>query len=55
MIWNREVETAPRAGLRALQAERLRATVARARARVPRKQLETIAEGAIDLIREWSR
>jgi TetR/AcrR family transcriptional regulator, copper-responsive repressor len=27
----------------------------RARARVPRKQLETIAEGAIDLICEWSR
>ena len=35
MIWNRDVETAPRAALRALQAERLRATVTRARARVP--------------------
>ena len=35
MIWNREIETAPRAALRALQAERLAATVARARARVP--------------------
>jgi phenylacetate-CoA ligase len=35
VIWNRDVETAPRAALRALQAERLRATVARARARVP--------------------
>jgi phenylacetate-CoA ligase len=35
VIWNRDVETAPRAALRALQAERLRATVTRARARVP--------------------
>jgi phenylacetate-CoA ligase len=35
MIWNRDIETAPRAALRALQAGRLRATVARARARVP--------------------
>ena len=35
MIWNRDVETAPRAALRALQAERLRATVTRARERVP--------------------
>ncbi len=35
MIWNREIETAPRAALRALQAERLGATVAWARARVP--------------------
>jgi len=35
VIWNRDIETAPRAALRALQAERLRATVARARARVP--------------------
>jgi phenylacetate-CoA ligase len=34
VIWNRDIETAPRAALRALQAERLRATVARARARV---------------------
>lgn len=35
MIWNRDVETAPRAALRALQTVRLRATVAWARARVP--------------------
>jgi phenylacetate-CoA ligase len=35
MIWNREAETAPRATRRALQTERLRATVAWARARVP--------------------
>ena len=35
MIWNREIETAPRAALRALQGERLAAAVARARARVP--------------------
>ncbi len=35
MIWNREIETAPRAALRALQDERLAAAVARARARVP--------------------
>ncbi len=35
MIWNREIETAPRAALRTLQAERLVATVTRARARVP--------------------
>src|SRR5258706_293021 len=35
MIWNREAETASRATMRALQTERLRATVARARARVP--------------------
>lgn len=35
MIWNREVETMPREQLRALQSERLRATVARAYERVP--------------------
>ena len=35
MIWNRDAETASRATMRALQTERLRATVARARARVP--------------------
>ncbi|MGH7396804.1 MAG: phenylacetate--CoA ligase family protein [Candidatus Rokuibacteriota bacterium] len=35
MIWNRDAETAPRAAMRALQAERLRASVAWARARVP--------------------
>jgi len=35
MIWNRDAETAPRAALRALQAERLRASVAWARGRVP--------------------
>lgn len=35
MIWNRDAETAPRAARRALQAERLRASVAWARARVP--------------------
>ncbi|HEY7868706.1 MAG TPA: phenylacetate--CoA ligase, partial [Methylomirabilota bacterium] len=35
MIWNREAETASRAAMRALQTERLRATVAWARSRVP--------------------
>ena len=35
MIWNREAETASRAQIRALQASRLRASVARARERVP--------------------
>ena len=35
MIWNRDAETASRATMRALQTERLRATVAWARARVP--------------------
>jgi phenylacetate-CoA ligase len=35
VIWNPDVETAPRAELRARQAERLRASVAWARARVP--------------------
>jgi phenylacetate-CoA ligase len=35
MIWNREAETAPPAARRALQAERLRASVAWARGRVP--------------------
>ena len=35
MIWNRDAETASRPTMRALQTERLRATVARARARVP--------------------
>src|SRR5690242_7407263 len=35
MIWNRDVETAPRAALRDLQTGRLRATMAWARARVP--------------------
>ena len=35
MIWNREAETASRSAMRALQTERLRASVAWARARVP--------------------
>jgi phenylacetate-CoA ligase len=35
VIWNREAETAPRAVMRALQAGRLRASVAWARAHVP--------------------
>ncbi len=35
MIWNRDVETAPRGALRELQTGRLRATVTWARARVP--------------------
>jgi len=35
VIWNRDAETASRATMRALQTERLRATVAWARARVP--------------------
>jgi phenylacetate-CoA ligase len=35
VIWNREAEAAPRAAMRALQAERLRSAVAWARARVP--------------------
>src|SRR5512144_218282 len=55
MIWNREIESAPRAALRALQAERLRATVARARARVPfyRTALAAAAlrDGDVDLTR----
>ena len=55
MIWNRDIETAPRAALRALQAERLRATVARARARVPfyRSALAAagVREGDVDLTR----
>jgi len=55
MIWNRDIETAPRAALRALQAERLRATVARARARVPfyRAALAAagVREGDVDLTR----
>jgi phenylacetate-CoA ligase len=55
MIWNRDVETAPRAALRALQAERLRATVARARARVPfyRTALAGagVRDGDVDLTR----
>jgi phenylacetate-CoA ligase len=55
MIWNRDIETAPRAALRALQAERLRATVARARARVPfyRDVLAAagVRDGEVDLER----
>ena len=55
MIWNRDMETAPRAGLRALQAERLRASVAWARARVPfyREALDAarVKEDAVDLDR----
>jgi phenylacetate-CoA ligase len=55
MIWNRDIETAPRAALRALQAERLRATVARARARVPfyRTALAAggVRDGDVDLTR----
>ncbi|MEX2220631.1 MAG: phenylacetate--CoA ligase [Candidatus Rokuibacteriota bacterium] len=35
MIWNRDAETASRTAMRALQTERLRASVAWARARVP--------------------
>jgi phenylacetate-CoA ligase len=35
MIWNRAAETASRGAMRALQGDRLRATVARARTRVP--------------------
>ena len=48
MIWNRDIETAPRAALRALQAERLRATVARARARVPFYRAALAAAGLCD-------
>ncbi|HEX5529245.1 MAG TPA: phenylacetate--CoA ligase [Methylomirabilota bacterium] len=48
MIWNRDIETAPRAALRALQAERLRATVARARARVPFYRAALAAAGLRD-------
>ena len=48
MIWNREIESAPRAALRALQAERLRATVARARARVPFYRTALAAAGLRD-------
>ena len=48
MIWNREIETAPRAALHALQAERLRATVARARARVPFYRAALAASGLRD-------
>jgi phenylacetate-CoA ligase len=55
MIWNRDIETAPRAALRALQAERLRAIVARARARVPfyRSALAAagVRDGDVDLTR----
>ena len=55
MIWNRDMETAPRAGLRALQAERLRASVAWVRARVPfyREALDAarVKEDAVDLDR----
>jgi phenylacetate-CoA ligase len=55
MIWNRDMETAPRGGLRALQAERLRASVAWARARVPfyREALDAarVKEDAVDLDR----
>src|SRR5512143_2495951 len=48
MIWNRDIETAPRAALRALQAERLRATVARVRARVPFYRTALAAAGLRD-------
>jgi phenylacetate-CoA ligase len=48
MIWNRDIETAPRAALRALQAERLRATVAHARARVPFYRTALAAAGVRD-------
>jgi phenylacetate-CoA ligase len=55
MIWNRDVETAPRAALRALQTERLRASVAWARARVPfyREALAAarVKDDAVDLER----
>jgi phenylacetate-CoA ligase len=55
MIWNRDVETAPRAALRDLQAERLRASVAWARGRVPfyRDALAAagIKDGAVELDR----
>jgi phenylacetate-CoA ligase len=48
MIWDREAETAPRAAMRALQDERLRATVARARARVPFYRAALAAAGVKD-------
>jgi len=55
MIWNRDAETAPRAARRALQAERLRASVAWARARVPfyRDALASarVPDDAVDLDR----
>ncbi|MGH7373066.1 MAG: phenylacetate--CoA ligase family protein [Candidatus Rokuibacteriota bacterium] len=55
MIWNRDVETAPRAVLHALQAERLRASVAWARGRVPfyREALAAarVKDDAVDLDR----
>ncbi len=55
MIWNRDIETAPRAALRALQAERLRASVAWARGRVPfyREALAAarVKDDAVDLDR----
>jgi phenylacetate-CoA ligase len=55
MIWNREAETASRAARRALQAERLRASVGWARARVPfyRDALAAagVRDGTIDLER----
>src|SRR6185295_8826672 len=55
MIWNRDAETASRSAMRALQTERLRATVAWARARVPfyRDALATagVADEAVDLER----
>jgi len=55
MIWNHDVETAPRAALRALQTERLRASVAWVRARVPfyREALAAarVKDDAVDLDR----
>jgi phenylacetate-CoA ligase len=53
MIWDREAETASPAARRAVQVERLRATVIRARARVPfyRDALAGIPDDAVDLDR----
>ncbi|MGH7348666.1 MAG: phenylacetate--CoA ligase family protein [Candidatus Rokuibacteriota bacterium] len=53
MIWNRDAETAPRAAMRALQAERLRASVTWARARVPfyRDAFARVKDDAVDLDR----
>ena len=48
MIWDREAETASRGAMRALQGERLRATVARARARVPFYRAALAAAGVKD-------
>ena len=53
MIWNRDAETASRATMRALQTERLRATVAWASARVPfyRDALAAVKDEAVTLER----